>query len=234
MTLKQFDCITCQVRNCSILDACDIETLAEISKQKKSKKIQKGERLFSEGDKILGICFIRKGFLKVELNGKQGRPLILRIAGRGAVFGHRASKKHQFHSNSATAVSEVQYCYIPFEVFEKIAGNSEVLKQQIINQYLEELELVEKKVLDLAHKSVREKIAEALLLLANTYQYEEKKQSFKISLCRQDIADLVSTTKEQVSKVLKDFEKEGLIKYSAKKFNYLNIPKLSAMTKPLP
>lgn len=227
--MTRYDCITCKVRNCSILDTCDAETLTAVSTYKLPKTIQKGERLFSEGDPIQGVCFIKKGFLKVELNGKQGRPLILRIAGRGTVFGHRANAKHSNHTCSATAVSDVEYCYIPNDLFNEIACRSQVLKLQIINQVLDELELVEKKAIYLAHKSVREKVAEALLLLADAYKYEEKKQSFRISFCRQDIADLAGTTKEQISKVLKDFEKEGLIKCAAKKFNYLNIEMLRTL-----
>ena len=230
MAITRYDCITCKVRNCSILNNCDTHTLTAISTFKLSKSLQKGERLFSEGDPVRGVCFIKKGFLKIELNGKQGRPLILQIAGRGAVFGHRANTSHACHTSSATAVSEVQYCYVPYDLFNDIALNSPALQQQIINQFLDELQLVEKKAVNLAHKTVREKIAEALLQLAEAYQYEEKKQSFRISLCRQDIADLAGTTKEQVSKVLKDFEKEGLIKCAAKKFSYLNTARLRGIS----
>ncbi|MBS1950047.1 MAG: hypothetical protein OJF59_002304 [Cytophagales bacterium] len=230
MAVTPHDCITCKVRSCSILDTCDTKTLAAISAYKLSRSLQKGERLFSEGDPILGVCFIKKGFLKVELNGKLSRPLILRIAGKGAIFGHRVNARHTFHSCSATATSEVQYCYIPYDLFNEIICKSPMLKQQVVNQYLVELEQVERKAVYLAHKTVREKMAEALLLLAEAYQYEEKKQSFRISFCRQDIADLAGTTKEQVSKTLKDFEKEGMIKCAAKKFNYLNIVRLQAVT----
>jgi len=222
MAITRHDCITCKVRSCSILNTCDTQTLTAISTYKLPRSLQKGERLFSEGDPVLGVCFIKKGFLKIELNGKQGRPLILRIAGKGAVFGHRANTGHSCHTCSATAVSEVQYCYVPYDLFGEITDKSPVLRQQIINQFLDELELVEKKAVNLAHKTVREKVAEAILLLAEAYQYEEKKQSFRISFCRQDIADLAGTTKEQVSKILKDFEKEGLIKCAAKKFSYLH------------
>ncbi|HRO45683.1 Crp/Fnr family transcriptional regulator [Agriterribacter sp.] len=230
MAITRYDCITCKVRNCSILNSCDTHTLTAISTYKLSKSLQKGERLFSEGDPVLGVCFIKKGFLKVELNGKQGRPLILQIAGRGAVFGHRANAGHRCHTSSAIAVSDVLYCYIPYDLFDEIADKSPVLKQQIINQFLNELQLVEKKAVNLAHKTVREKVAEALLLLAEAYQYEEKKQSFRISFCRQDIADLAGTTKEQVSKILKDFEKEKLIKCAAKKFSYLHTGMLRSIS----
>ena len=230
MAITRYDCITCKVRNCSILDNCDRETLTSISTYKLSKSLVKGEKLFSEGDPIQGISFIKKGFLKVELNGKQGRPLIIRIAGKGSIFGHRVNASHPCYSSSVTAVSDVLYCFIPFEFFGEIVEKSSKLKQQIMNQLLEELELVEKKAVYLAHKSVREKVAEAIIMIAEAYQYEEKKQSFRISFCRQDIADLAGTTKEQVSKILKDFEKEGLIKCAAKKFNYLNINLLQSIS----
>lgn len=231
MAITRHDCITCKVRNCSILDTCDTHTLTAISTFKISKSLQKGERLFSEGDPVPGVYFIKSGFLKVELNGKQGRPLILQIAGRGAIFGHRANASHPCHTSSATAVSEVLYCYIPHDLFNEIADNSPALKQQIINQFLNELELAEKKSINLAHKTVREKIGEALLTFAKVYNYEEKKHPFRIHFSRQDIADLTGTTKEQVSKTLNDFEKENLIKLVAKKINYLNIETLRAISR---
>lgn len=224
------ECIICKVRNCSILKHCENDTLSLISSHKISKTIKRGERLFSEGDPVTGVCFIKKGFLKIELNGKQGRPLVLQFAGKGTILGHKTSATHLLHSNSATAATEVQYCYIPHNIFCEITKNSEKLKQQILNQILNELELVQKRTINLAHKTVREKVAQAILLLAETYGYEEKKQSFSISFCRQDIADLAGTTKEQVSKIFNDFEREKLIKCTAKKFNYLNLEVLQKIS----
>jgi len=226
MEATDYNCITCKVRSCSLLSACDMPTLKAISAYKYPRSLQKGERLFSEGDPVRGICFIKQGLLKVELNGKLGRPLILQIAGRGAVFGHRANASHAFHTFSATAASDVSYCYISRNLFNKITDRSPELKRQLVNRFLDELELVEKKIVNLAHKTVREKLAEALLMIAEAYQYEETKLSFQIDFCRQEIADLADTTKEQVSKILNDFEKEGLIKCVARTFSYLDIDRL--------
>ncbi|MBS1488782.1 MAG: Crp/Fnr family transcriptional regulator [Bacteroidetes bacterium] len=230
MSSIRHDCITCKVRGCSILCHCDTHTLATISTYKIPGSLIKGEKLFSEGDPVKGVYFIKSGFLKVELNGKHGRPLVLQFAGKGTMFGHRTNLSHSCHTTSAVAVTGVQYCYIPSQAFIDIVCNSSVLKQQILNQILNELDLVEKKVINLAHKTVREKIAAALLLIADVYEYEQKRQSFRICFCRQDIADLAGTTKEQVSKTLKDFEKEKLIRCTAKKFSYLHINSLRVIS----
>jgi len=223
MAYKFTECITCKIRNCSILKNCDNDTLSFISQYKRCISLSKGERLFAEGDPIQGIFFIKSGYLKIELNGKQGRPFILNFVGKGTILGHRYNSNHSHHSSSATAVSPVQYCYIPLHLFNSITEKSTQLKQLIFNQILNEHEVIQHKSIKLAHKSVREKVADALLMLAEVYEYELNKQSFRIGFCRQDIADLVGTTKEQVSTVLKDFEKERIIQFIARKFSYMNL-----------
>lgn len=229
MGIIKSECITCKVRSCSILNTCDRNTLDSISYYKQSKPLKKGERLFSEGETIHGIYFIKKGFLKVEVIKNHNRPLIIQFVGRGGILGHRANTEHKIHTTTAIAVSDVEYCFIPLNSFGKILDKSPILQQQILNQFLEELQLIENKAFNLANKTVREKVAESILLFADFYEYEEKKKSFKINFCRLDIANLAGTTKEQVSKIMKDFERENLIKCTAKKFNYLNIEGLQAL-----
>ncbi len=229
MAIKRYDCVTCKVRKCSILDSCETDTLVAISTYKQARIVKKGEYLFQEGAPIEGVSFIKKGFVKIEVKGKGDRPLILSIAGKGAILGHKMGDEMTFHGTQAIAVSDVQFCFVPYTYFEKIAGDCPMLQKQIIQQFLKELELVKKKAISLAHKTVREKIAEAILLLADAYLYYEQKQSFRVSLCRQDIADLVGTTKEQVSKIIKDFEKGKIISCTGKRFNFIHIAALKAI-----
>lgn len=227
--VSRYECITCKVRNCSFLNNCDTHTLKLISTYKVSRSIKKGEKLFSEGDEVMGVYFIKKGFLRIELNGKVDRPLVLKFAGKGTVLGHRTNINHSAHHSTATAITDVAYCFIPAMAFRDITCDSPTLRQQIVDQLLRELILTEKKTLQLAHKSVREKVAEALLQITNIHGYDDRKQSFRTSFCRQDIADLAGTTKEQVSKIMKDFEKERLIKYTGKRFNYINLNQLRSI-----
>lgn len=226
----QYECLTCKARTCSILDGCGKEVLRAISTFKQQKSLAKNEKLFVEGDLKRGVSFIKRGFLKVELKDHTGRALILRIAGKGSVFGHRINSKHMFYPYSATAFTDVEYCFISYNHFKEISGGSQLLRQQTVNLFLNELEEAEKKALNLAHKTVRQKVAEALIILAEAYEYKAGKQSFRINMGRQDIADLAGTTKEQISKILNDFEKEFLVKFNAKEFSFLNIPGLQIIS----
>lgn len=230
MALVFNECLTCKARNCSILEGCGIAVLESINHDKKSRKLEKGEVLFSEGDLVAGIYFIKRGFLRIEIKDPNGRPLVLQFAGKGTIFGHVANKDNPYHPRTVTAVTEVQYCFIPLKDFKKIAKKNPALNQHIYSQVLHELKLTERKAFTLAYKSVREKVAEALVLISEFYEYKEKKQSFRISFSREDIADLVGTTKEQISKVLKDFEEEKLIRCTAKKFTFLDLEKLEEIS----
>ncbi len=211
------------------MNHCEREAIDSISRMKNIFSIKKGGTLFKEGDFVKGIYFIKKGVFKVEVHRNQ-KPLILQLSGKGCILGHRTSSTNKKHLTTVIAVSDAAYCFVPLDHFNKIIDSNPLLKQQLHNQLLKELESIEKKALHLAHKTVREKIAEALLLFGEFYNYEAQQKTFKINFCRADIASIAGTTKEQVSKTLKDFEREKLIKCIAKKFSYLDIQKLQEIS----
>src|SRR5262245_43646813 len=143
MVSHKNNCLTCKIKNCSILRECDDLVLSKINALKISRSIGKGKKLFSEGDPIQGVYFIKKGFLKVEVNGKRSRPLILRIAGKGEIFGHRMNPSHIFHTFTVTTISDTEYCYIPSLPFHNLATKSPCLQNQLLNEFLNEIETAE-------------------------------------------------------------------------------------------
>ncbi|MBS1640255.1 MAG: Crp/Fnr family transcriptional regulator [Bacteroidetes bacterium] len=229
MAINGDNCLTCKVRNCSILKPCTVTTLSAISTFKTSQKFKKGEYLFEQGSLNKGVFFIKKGVVKVEIKSAGGRSFIVKIGGRGGIVGHRGSDNKSIQNYTVTALSEVICCFISTTLFKKILQGAADLEKQLSEEYLNDLKLMELRSLSLAYKTVREKIAEIILLIADLYNYTSKQKSFSIDLTRQDFADLSGTTKEQVSAALKDFERNELIKYSGKKFNFINIQALKAI-----
>lgn len=224
------DCLTCKTKSCSVLKNCDSDILLNISQKKICKEIKKGENLFSEGDVVHGIYFIKKGVLKVELNGQIGRPLITNLATQGAMFGHRVTANQKLHTSTVTAIEDCECCFIPLHLFQDLTLKSQNLKDQISCYFLTEIEHAERSMIHLAHKTVKEKIAIAFLNFSKFYNYTGK-NSFTIHFSRQEIADFTGTSKEQVSRIIKDFENEKLIKCKAKKVFYLNVEGLKNIAK---
>jgi len=230
MTVSGNTCLTCKVRNCSILKPCTVDTLSTISTFKTERKFNKAELIFEQGEPTKGVYFIKKGIVKVEKKAPHGRSIIVKICGPGDIFGHRGPNSLIYQNHSATALSDAYCCFVPVIFFKEILNNSPDLEKQLTEEYQNDLEKMEQKSLSLAYKSVREKVAEVILLLSELYCYGPKTKNFSIDLSRQDFADLSCTTKEQVSATLKEFSRNSLIQYSGKKFNFIDVEKLKSLS----
>ena len=66
--------------------------------------------------------------------------------------------------------------------------------------------------------------------LAETYNYKQTGMGIKVHIDRQEMADLAGTTKEQVSRILADFDQEQLIRFRAKHFKFMAVDKLRQIT----
>jgi CRP-like cAMP-binding protein len=218
--------MTCSARSCSVLNNCSDHVLKEISDKKIFRLVKRGEKIFTEGKEIVNIAFIKSGVIKVEVNGKKNRPLIMRLVKDGEILGHRIIDNHSQYPVSVVAVENSQVCYLSIHHFQQLMESCPDFRKEIIKVYLQEMKNTETRAVHLVHKTVREKIASVLLHIAEVYNYSQKVNGIHIHLTRQEIADLTGTTKEQVSKILMDFKNEKLIKFRAKHFKFFDLKKL--------
>ena len=77
----------------------------------------------------------------------------------------------------------------------------------------------------LAQKSIRERLAEVLLLLKENFELDHK-NTLQISLKRKELADVVGTAPETVIRLLSEFRQDKLIELEGRKIRFLDIPGL--------
>jgi CRP/FNR family transcriptional regulator len=94
------------------------------------------------------------------------------------------------------------------------------LRNGIIKELSKELADRAEFITNMAQKSVRERLAFALILLMNVYDEEP------INLTREDMANFVGTATETLIRLLKDFKEEGLIEVQTRKMVVLDAKKL--------
>jgi CRP/FNR family transcriptional regulator len=220
------NCLTCNVKDCVLMKHCERELLATVQPFKHQYHFKKGETIFHEGDPVRGIHFIQNGIVKQELNGSKGRPFILKLGNHGQPMGHRSVLNGGSQPYTATAVEDSRVCFIELEFFRNLIKKSDSMRMELDRTYLREIHLAESRLLNVAHQTVREKIASVLLHMADVYHYHDEGPGIKVQLDRQEMADMAGTTKEQVSKILAQFTKEKVIRFRAKHFKFLDIPKL--------
>jgi CRP/FNR family transcriptional regulator len=94
------------------------------------------------------------------------------------------------------------------------------LRNGIIKELSKELADRAEFITNMAQKSVRERLAFALILLMDVYDDEP------INLSREDMANFVGTATETLIRLLKDFKEEGLIEVQTRKMIVLDAKKL--------
>jgi len=189
-------------------------------------EFKKGETMFREGDEINGLYFVQSGVIKLEMNSHSERPFILRLIGPGQTMGHRFLSYTGLQPFTATAVEDSRVCFIELGFFKNLVQKNELLQEEIRKIFLKEIRTTEVKLLQIAQQTVREKVAGILVHLAETYQYKQTGMGIRVHIDRQEMAELAGTTKEQVSRILADFDHEELIRFRAKHFKYIAVDKL--------
>ena len=90
------------------------------------------------------------------------------------------------------------------------------------------MEDTERRVVEIARKSVRERVAEALLILRETFGYEADGKTLNMTLTREEIADIVGTAPESVIRMLTDLKNEELIETEGRRIRVKNLRGLVA------
>jgi CRP-like cAMP-binding protein len=80
-------------------------------------------------------------------------------------------------------------------------------------------------ITDIAQKTVRERLAEVLLLLKENFDLDNQ-NTLQISLTREELANMVGTATESVIRLLSEFKQDKLIELQGRKIKFLDIPSL--------
>jgi CRP/FNR family transcriptional regulator len=190
------------------------------------KSYKKGQAIFTEGQHANGLFCILDGKVKISKSSGQTRDQIVRLAKSRDVIGYRALIANEVYHASAIALENTKVGYVPKQTFFQILNNHPDIVMGMMKLLSKDLESAENKLVDIATKSVKIRLAEVLLLLKETYGLKADNLTINVNLTRIELAAIVGTAPEVVIRQLAKFKKEGLLKTKARSIFLLNIPKL--------
>lgn len=222
--IENLPCELCQSRKFSLFNEVSESHLCQLSSDKSFVFYKKGQTLFYEGTRPMGLFCINEGAVKVYKSTSNGKEQIIRLTKAGDFLGYRALLGDEHYAASATILEDAKICFIPKETFMNLLSKDSSLYRKLMKEVCHELGIMEEKVTQLSQKSVRERLAFTLLMLKETYGVEEREASQKIdiALSREDLASIVGTATETVIRLLAEFKQDGLIGFEGKKIRILN------------
>src|SRR5690554_6569363 len=221
---KNILCPSCTKSNC-LVKFCTMEWQEKIGKKKSMSLYPKGQYVIMEGGPVLGVYFIYHGKLKVVSSNERGKEQIVRLAGDGHMLGH-AAIGHETYPIGAVTMENARICFVDNQTIYDAFMENPHLTYQTMMYYSRELRKSELRTKYFAQMSNEEKIIYSLIYLAETYGLSEEEQSLNIALTRQDIADIVGTNAEQVSRTISYLKKKGFIETKGRTIRLLNVEKL--------
>jgi CRP-like cAMP-binding protein len=216
-------CTLCPGKEHSLFEDLPREDLDQLSQHKTCIRYKKGQTLFYEGTRPMGLFCINSGKVKVYKISSEGKEQILKLAKPGDFLGYRALISEEFYNSSATVIEEGAICYIPKSDFLEILQKNPSFFRKMAKRVAQELGLMEQKLVTIAQKSVRERLAATLIMLKETYGMDgEESDLIDIALSREDLANIIGTATETVIRLLSDFKTQKLISLQGKKIKVLD------------
>lgn len=209
-------------------DARSIDDLRELAESRDIRKYKKKETIYSEGQFPNGVFFISKGKIKTHKVNDQGKELITGLYKEGDFFGYPALLEEGRYHDAATTLEESEICMIPKDDFNNLVYRNAEVSRRFIKMLSDDLQEKEEQLIKLAYNSVRKRVAEALVTLANRYR-KDNEASFSMNISREDLANLAGTATETTIRTLSDFKDEALVDIKGGTITVMNYDKLAGM-----
>lgn len=181
-----------------------------MSVQRSNFKYNKGEMIFEEGKEVKGIYFVYEGTVKVHKHWGEEKELILRFAKEGNIIGHRGLGKDLVYPVSGTAIEPTTVCFVDLDFFKASLKTNYDFLYELMQFFANELKESERNMRNLAHMTVKGRIAQALLTLEEKFG-NTAAGSLNITITRQDLSSFAGTTYETVFRVLNELADEKAI-----------------------
>ncbi len=224
-------CEECKSRLKSVFAELKPNQMEALSGNKCGNIYKKGQLVFLEGNRPAGLFCICSGKVKVYKVGVDGKEQILRLAKDGEIVGYRSLMSGELYQASASVLEDSAICFIPKNVFFGLIHNDEELSMRIVRLISGDLRRAEKRISDMAQKTVRERLAETLIMLKEFSGCEKDRVTLSIHLTRDDLANIVGAATETTIRLLTEFKENRLIDLRGRKIKILNQKKLVDIAK---
>lgn len=180
------------------------------NKKQKTRYYESDQYIYRFGEVPKGIFYIRKGAVKITRIGANGKEIIIRIANSHDFIGYLSLLKYWSYMTSATAIENTEIYFFPKDIFLAAIKTDNEFAFEVIDLLCERSIDSISGMVDMASKSVEQRLCAALLTLDQIAIKKYGKPSI-IKLRKKDISSMIGSVPETVSRQLAKLEKEGFI-----------------------
>jgi CRP-like cAMP-binding protein len=211
------ECRDCGVKSKAAKKLKDSETEA-LSFNCALTSFMKGDVLIRQGMLSTNVVYLRSGLIKLHIEGPYGDQIV-RIVKAPGYLGLPTTFGDKINQYSITAIDEVEACFIDITTFRNLLfSNPDFSYEIIIDICRNELDIYNRCV-NRSQKQLRGKIADVILEMSGPIYDSD---SFTLPISQEEIGNLIDSSRESVSRILAEFEKDKILSVSGKKIEIKN------------
>jgi len=211
------------LRRTPVFSALSDDELDALAPLVVERRLRKNTVIFHENDPASAFYMVKSGKVKIYKVSRDGREQVLALLGEGQIFGDVPTFDGGPYPATAATMEDCEIYLIRREDLLAVVRRHPDIAIQIIAVLGQRLRQALELVRDLSFKQVPHRLAGLLLKLAE--QYGEEKEAgvlIGIKLSRQELADIVGTSRETVTRELKKMEQAELVGLEGRQITIFN------------
>lgn len=172
------------------------------------------ELIVDYGDESNEVLFIITGQVRVLMSSAYGRHVILNHLDRGDFFGEMSAIDRRSRSASVVALYTSEICSMPGDVFVKIATTVPSIAKLTMEKLTERVRTINERLAEQAFLTARQRLCAELLRQSRPRANHADQRIVSPPPIQEDLANLISSRREVVSRELSALVKDGVIERS--------------------
>ena len=206
-------------------EARSSKLLNELSVNSRVRSYKKKQNIYMDGDQALNVYLVKSGKIRTYMVYQDGREIVTGVFTAGDFFGYEAVLLNKIYPENAEALDAAELHLIPRNDFNALLFKDLGIAKKFIELLSGNLQEKQEQLLRLAYNSVRKRVADALVDLSRKFAGATAEMS-EIKVSRDDLAAMVGTANETISRTLADFKEERLIEKEGSIIKILSIERL--------
>lgn len=180
---------------------------------------ERGQTIFSEGEEGTGFYVVISGRVKIYKLSAEGREQILHIFGPGELFGEVPVFAGQHFPANADAIEESRVFHFPRNSLIDLIKKNPSIAMHMLAVLSMRLRRFTRLIDALSLKEVPGRLAAHLLYLSSQ---RDKTRDLELTITKGQLASLLGTIPETLSRILTRMSRQGLIESSANRIKILD------------
>jgi CRP-like cAMP-binding protein len=200
---------------------CDLtaEELDYVDRFKRDRLCEPGEILYRQGEACEGIFCIKEGLVGERRLNAEGDSVLVRLNHPGTTIAYQELLTKTAYRNSAEILQKSHVCFLGRSVVSELLAKNPTLGERFLRRSMRDLKEIEDSYVEASTLGVRARFLHVLLVLYERFGHFDEDQGhvLQIPVARQDLAALVGTAPETISRTIRKLQDEELVRFEGQK-----------------